>query len=357
MFKVMIVDDVEIFRKDLKRLKVWGERSGFIIAEEAQNGVEALKKLELNPVDLIITDIRMPHMDGLELLHTVSEKKLCPVTVLLSDFTEYTYARQGILFGAFDYIGKPADEDQLLELLNRIRLHLMGLGEDHRRQREMQGLSGRQESLAEALKQVLLLIRSKSPKASVLAINLMNRTVDFYSEDAFKGQHVLKNSFQEILDQIVQTYGWIDKYADIEGVMADNFSNHGNLEETNDWVKATLEELFSDIHKLMCPQGSEMISHACEYVLHHIDEQISVQLLAERLFVNRSYLSETFKQRVGMTLLQYINMVKMERAKKLLQEGKLRTYEISELLGFQDHEYFGKLFKKHIGMLPREYKL
>lgn len=356
MFKVMIVDDVEVFRKELKRLKVWGEVSGFIIAEEARDGVEALTKLESNPVDLIITDIRMPNMDGLELLHTVSEKKLCPVTVLLSDFTEYAYARQGMLYGAFDYIGKPADEGQLLELLNRISLHLAELGESHRKQRELQGLTGDTESIIEALKQVLALIRSKSPNALLASVNLMNRIYDFYADDVFKGQHIIKNSFQEILGQVVQTYDWIDKYADVEGAMPEDFSNHRDLRETTDKVKTILEELFSIINKLMHPHGSDLVNHACEYVVYHIDDNISVQLLAERLFVNRSYLSQVFRQCFDMTLLQYINIVKMERAKKLLQEGKLRTYEIAELLGFQDHEYFTRLFKKHIGLLPRDYK-
>lgn len=356
MYKVMIVDDVEIFRRELKRLPVWGEVSGFVIAEEAWDGADALKKLASNPVDLIITDIRMPNMDGLELLHTVSEKKLCPATVLLSDFTEYVYARQGMLYGAFDYIGKPANEKQLLELLNRISVHLAELGENQRKQRALQGLTGDSESIIEALKQVIVLIRSKSPNALLAAVNLMDRIYDFYADDVFKGRHIIKNSFQEIIGQVVQTYDWIDKYADVERAMAEDFSNHRGLRETSDKIKTTLEELFCTINKLMHHHSSNLVNHTCEYVLHHIDENISVQLLAERLFVNRSYLSQVFKQCFDMTLLQYINMVKMERAKKLLQEGKLRTCEIAELLGFQDHEYFTKLFKKHIGMLPRDCK-
>lgn len=55
----MIVDDMEIVRLQLKRLKIWGEVSGFEITNEARNGHEALQKLQSNPVDLVITDIRM----------------------------------------------------------------------------------------------------------------------------------------------------------------------------------------------------------------------------------------------------------------------------------------------------------
>ena len=75
MFKVMIVDDVEVMRRDVKRLKLWGESSGFIIEAEAVDGLDALEQLEKHSIDLVITDIRMPHVDGIELLRQISEKK------------------------------------------------------------------------------------------------------------------------------------------------------------------------------------------------------------------------------------------------------------------------------------------
>ncbi|NOV78726.1 response regulator [Clostridium saccharobutylicum] len=74
MYKVMIVDDMEIARLQLKRLKIWGEVSGFEITDEARNGYEAIQKLQTNSVDLIITDIRMPIVDGVELLEEVMKK-------------------------------------------------------------------------------------------------------------------------------------------------------------------------------------------------------------------------------------------------------------------------------------------
>ena len=68
MFKVLIVDDLEILRYDLKRMKVWSETKDFVIAGEAQNGKDALEKLRASSYDLLITDIKMPVIDGIELL-------------------------------------------------------------------------------------------------------------------------------------------------------------------------------------------------------------------------------------------------------------------------------------------------
>lgn len=121
MYNVLVVDDSEILRRTIKRSKMWGEASGFAVTGEAGDGLEALEKMKQNHYDMVITDIKMPRMDGIELLEAISKNRLCPYVVLLSDFTEYGYARKGILFGAFDYIGKPMQDTDLSLLLNRIK--------------------------------------------------------------------------------------------------------------------------------------------------------------------------------------------------------------------------------------------
>lgn len=103
MYKVMLVDDYEIFRMEIKRMNIWKDNPQFQIVAEASNGIEAIAFLEKNQVDVLITDIRMPQIDGIELLKIASERKLCPVVILLSDYTEYNYARQCLVHGAFDY--------------------------------------------------------------------------------------------------------------------------------------------------------------------------------------------------------------------------------------------------------------
>ena len=64
MLEVMIVDDMEIMRKEIKRLKIWREQTGFIVSAEAKDGQDAIKKLREKNMDLVITDIRMPIVDG-----------------------------------------------------------------------------------------------------------------------------------------------------------------------------------------------------------------------------------------------------------------------------------------------------
>ncbi|WP_419824983.1 response regulator transcription factor [Anoxybacterium hadale] len=353
---MMIVDDVEVMRRDVKRLKLWGESSGFMIEAEAVDGLDALEQLENNSFDLVITDIRMPRVDGIELLRQISERKLCPVTVLLSDFTEYHFARQGILYGAFDYIGKPVEEASLAELLGRIGRYLGNLREEERQNLELQDYAHDAISLTEDKKQLIHNIKSRNLKAVDQAVDLIGRICHLYHYDHFKAMDALKNTTHELIGALRQTYPWLELFIDLDQLEADFYSGSEVVEELQNSANGILRELIVLLNKLMGSPSSELISKTCEYVLTHVDEETSVKLLSEKLFINKSYLSETFKQKFGTTLLQYINMVKIERAKKLLQEGKLRNYQISEILGFKDPEYFGRLFKKNTGVLPKNYR-
>ncbi len=83
MYRVMLVDDEEIVRIELKRLLDW-EALGFEITIEARNGFDAISKLGQDTVDLVITDIKMPKIDGIELLRHLKENRLCSCIVFLS---------------------------------------------------------------------------------------------------------------------------------------------------------------------------------------------------------------------------------------------------------------------------------
>ena len=124
LLEVMIVDDMEIMRREIKRLKIWREQTGFIVSAEAKDGQDAIKKLREKKMDLVITDIRMPIVDGVELLKKIIQEELSYCVVFLSEYTEFEYARQGIVYGAFDYIVKPISEDKVENLLLKVRKYI-----------------------------------------------------------------------------------------------------------------------------------------------------------------------------------------------------------------------------------------
>ena len=356
MYRVMIVDDMEILRRDVKRLKLWGESSGFVIAEEARDGLDALKKLEAGPVDLVITDIRMPNMDGIELLRHISGKKLCPFTVLLSDYTEYGYAKQAFLYGAFDYIGKPVDETELAGLLERIRQHL-----DERREEEQQ-LTELREIVDEAfftaadVEQIIAAVCRADTKAVAMTADMVDTVGASFDCDAAKAAWILKNAVGEMAKGTLKNHPWLTQYIDADSLRNIDFTNCKDWKEVKTAVVGAAEELIFAVSKFIGRHDNGMVKQTCEYVLGHIDNELSVKMLAEKLYISKSYLSDIFRQKFGVSLLEYITMVKIERAKRLLAAEDLKNYEIAYKLGFQDNEYFNKVFKKHTGMSLTEFR-
>lgn len=355
MFKVMIVDDMEVLRRDVKRLKLWGDKSGFIITEEAKDGLEALKKLEENPVDLVITDIRMPNMDGIELLKNIFERKLCPFAVLLSDYTEYGYARQGFLYGAFDYIGKPADEKELGLVLERIHKGLVSKRLEERRLVEMQEFIEGTLFTATDIKRIVQLISQGDLNAIKLIEDMVESIGNAYNYDISKAMVVLKNAVAQIINGTLEEHIWITRLE--LGLLKDI-----DLASTMGWaqIKKTVaskgESLIIAINKFIGCHDNNKVKQVCNYVLEHAEEELSVKAISERLYISKSYLSEIFRNEMGVPLLEYINMVKMEYAKKLLRDENLKNYEVAYKLGFKDNEYFSKVFKRHIGMPPSEFR-
>lgn len=120
MLKVMLVDDEPFTLQGLQVIIDW-ESGGFEIATTCSNGKEALKYLSENEVDLIISDIRMPEMNGLELLETIKRDKISDAAfVLLTGYDDFAYTQRAIRNGCLDYILKPVIEEELISVLKKV---------------------------------------------------------------------------------------------------------------------------------------------------------------------------------------------------------------------------------------------
>ncbi len=117
MFKVLIAEDERRTARSIAQLV--NEHPRFQAAVVAANGAEALEAMEKTPVDLVITDIRMPGMDGMQLLAALHRDTPDCLTVVLSGYSEFAYARSAIQNGAFNYLLKPVDQDELFQMLDQ----------------------------------------------------------------------------------------------------------------------------------------------------------------------------------------------------------------------------------------------
>lgn len=103
-------------------------------------------------------------------------------------------------------------------------------------------------------------------------------------------------------------------------------------------------------------QPTRLSIQVSNYIQHHLSEPVSVEEIADRLFLSRSYLSRRFRKETGMTLTDFILSEKTEEAKRLLRYSDKSSTAIASYLGFSSLGHFSRVFKKHAGLTPSEYR-
>ena len=126
MYTILIVEDEYLLRSELSLCVDW-ERLGFGPPLLAENGEEGLAMALSHRPDMILTDIRMPRMDGLTMLRTLREKHASCVSVVLSAYDDFSYAVEAMRYGVMDYLLKPIDDQRLEAVLKTVTERLDGL--------------------------------------------------------------------------------------------------------------------------------------------------------------------------------------------------------------------------------------
>lgn len=122
-YNVLLVEDEMLLMQSLSR-HIESLESGFKVVCQASNGEDALKCLKKENIHLVMTDIRMPVMDGLALAKRIHEQYPHILTVILTGYADFDYAREALKQGVFDYMLKPVTMEDLENTLGRVRLHL-----------------------------------------------------------------------------------------------------------------------------------------------------------------------------------------------------------------------------------------
>ena len=141
-------------------------------------------------------------------------------------------------------------------------------------------------------------------------------------------------------------------YWNIEKILT-NLMDYGEILE---WCENLLYIIIQ--HDMKAPpekKGSEMINRTCMYIKSNFQNgNLSQREIAEAMGVTAPYLSSVFKKEMGISVMQYITLSRMEKAKEYLFHTDMRIREISEKVGFNDEYYFSRIFKKHCGLSPQQ---
>lgn len=529
MIRIVIADDEKIIREGLKHLLNWGEINAEIIGA-ASDGKEAFELcMNLKP-ELLITDIRMPEMDGLELIRRLREEGLPVRCIILSGYQEFEYAKKALEFGAVRYLIKPIEEEELKKLviavwenvnnesiekariselkikLNETEAYQRNLwlqtyvsGEERDRKRAAEKLkdygfsrmpalcqcfiaelevdscgknfnhedrelirfaaaniidelvgkcgqgyvfytsdteiacikAGKQEKDAtdrllrdilgslknflgiqstiglgavyhnedaafksyreakSALKYKLLMgkggvIRysevssSINKKSFTSPLNIERKLVNSVICSDLEGLHIAVEELfscfrpetgitpEAVLEECKEVLMLIKKSAEDIGVeyggllekdeMNGFFNSIAGITELKNEYLKLLESIAKEVARNNLSGAKAVIAQIKEYIDLNYAEQITLNTISERFYINSAYVSRLFKKELSENFIDYLTSRRMEEAKKLLLGTSLKIYEISERIGYSNPKYFSQVFEKAEGIGPREFR-
>lgn len=343
MTNIMLVDDYEIFREQIKSLQYWKNHPELYLSQEAADGVEALDMLRKKPVDILLTDIKMPKIDGLELLEYVRQEKLSKCVILLSEYADFEYARKGIVLGAFDYIVKPVTNTILSRVLGRALKFLLD------EKKENEEFLNDSRIMAESI-----LIGGNN--FEMLIARTVTKCFDGINEDIVKGVVRLMDFARKVDSEVMEKYAWLKLLvSDIEEVCT-RMIQASDKEIASALFENYMMELYVAIRNWYPSELSVLSQKAVEYILTHPFDKLTLTDVAEVCYVSNTYLSHSFKKDLGKSFVDYLTAFKMQIVKKFLTETEMSMTEIAEKLGYDDYKYMGRLFKKSYGFTLSDYK-
>jgi two-component system response regulator YesN len=143
MYRLVIVDDEEVIRNGLVHVVDW-EAVGFSVVDTFPNGNAALSYLRQNPVDVVVADIRMPRLSGLDLARVLMTEQPATLVVILSGYDQFRYAQEAIDLNVFSYLLKPVKENDIYEVFTRVREQLDARCEDSERPQRLEAVRERE---------------------------------------------------------------------------------------------------------------------------------------------------------------------------------------------------------------------
>lgn len=346
--RIGIVDDYEIFRIQFKKILASLGLRDVQIVFEADNGADALVKLEKEKTDILFTDIKMPKNNGIDLLQQVKEQELCPCVILLSEYADFDYARRGLILGAFDYLVKPIEPDKLRAVWERAEAFLAQT--QTQRENGENEESGRLETDA-----IVYCILHQGREMETLCDEAVCR---FLKEPGAMVHRTLR--LHAFLSRVhagtAEAYPWIEALVCSPDALKQRLLRSDDAMIVYAVAKEYLLELYATVSRFYPAGMSELSQKAVSYVLSHPGDKITLTDLAEYCCVNNTYLSHSFKTDMGESFVDYVLRYKMQMAKLLLAYSDTPVSEIAFRLGYDDFKYMSKVFKSQTGFTPSDYR-
>lgn len=488
MYTVILVDDEPVVREGLEYIIDW-EKEDFKIIGSASNGIEGLKEIEEKQPDLVITDIKMPGLNGLEMVEKAKKCNGDTKFIILSGYSDFKYAQNAISLGTLHYLLKPIDETELIKILGEVRKQLKNAKKEQKSKRHYEdyltnqsvfyfvinGENNKGKHLLEKYESYQLIKISKN-QTKIDKQHLMKSCRQIDHEECLYYTHgddlllLMGDGNAQKLDEIVsEIISQTDYYMMVSSVTTDIdqvpvlYKEVQRLEEyryyyPNDRIifskdvetkkieeepldkllvqlkmaikennKATIESvidryvsffrssnekveivkrewsvlfmecvtfleesmqkpvkeiekdkilsiiwkeqsitqtvqflkyIFYDFGRFFYQtnEKQDIVEQIKHYSAKNYHLNLSLKELAQEFNYSQSYLGKKFKTDMAMSYHVYLDKLRLEKAKQLLEDDSYYIYEIAKMIGYSNYDYFHKKFKKRFGLSPKEYQ-
>src|SRR5690625_3356638 len=326
MAKFLIVDDEKIIREGISKMIERVMPGHHCIL--AKNGMTALKEIESYEFDIIISDIKMPVMDGMELAKELLTRKIHIPFIFLTGLEDFKLVQQALRYNVVDYLLKPISSSELKKVITiNLECPFSNKGEEIPNHKKTI-LNKFEFELSNALE----CLNKES------ASEIIKRTLETIND-----RELLYQEIQRISNNFFIKRG-------IYGLYFSHFRKPVNDSQLINMLSDLIEQL--KINK----SDEPIIEIAKNYIKQNIATPPSLTEIAEISYFNPNYFSDYFKEKTGETFSDYLSRVRIEKAKELLKDTVIKVKDIAEKTGYHDVRYFRRLFKRTVGLNPNEYR-
>lgn len=363
MYRVFFAEDETAARDLIVNTIDWKEQ-GVVFCGTAGDGEEALPLILKEKPDILITDIKMPHMNGLELARLAAQQLPGLRIIIISGYSDFEYMREAIYLGVTDYVLKPVTPIKLIQAMERTT-HMLDAERDRERMRSIVDRSGAQNDTKPVLNS-LIENAMKSPVDEKQIRDFLNTAsasgVDTFVDELLSEAADDKNPSQRVYYayDIITAAAKTAKYMGLEPQALKEYTNAAeNLGSNTDFANL-LKRFFSKIIEMreaMADSKVRLVRRAQNYIdAHYADPNLSLTEAADYVGVTPNYLSQLFSRETNENFNEYLNRVRIRYAAGLLKKSDSTIQTIACETGYTDAFYFSKVFKKLMGMSPREFR-
>jgi two-component system response regulator YesN len=346
VFNLIIVDDEKTIRAGFKKM-IANSKLPFNVLATYSNGTDAIERIKKGDVHLVITDIKMMSVTGLDLARFIYENYPHIPVIIISGYANFDYAVKAMKYNVNHYLSKPTDLQELRKILRETY-------------RQLQAVRGNDKELKVMSQTFLLFKYCKQLLNGIIAYDYEG--VEFTVNQII---YALPDEPEELLQHILDLqemiwYGLEDMKVAIDkefsiGEVKRRAKLLKSKEEYRKFIINSITSIMQYNEKINADLENISIYRAKKFIDKNYNKNISLEEVAAYSGLSPTYFSRLFRKVVGKNFIDYLTGVRIDEAKKLLQQKEYKVYEVSKRVGFQSSNYFNTLFKKYTGMTPLEY--